>query len=109
MTAFIENQNRADVTAAAQLLNYPHFQIGTENLVETPSAELFQAGGVDIKIDSMMAIQAGRFSANLALDLTLGLDAGTQQRQAVINLTIRDDHLGIQAWSLLEPASGKTA
>ncbi len=50
-----------------------------------------------------MAIQTGLHSANVALDLTLIRKAEGQTLNAVLSVTNRNDHLGIQAWSLLDP------
>lgn len=100
---FVTNYNSNRQQAAAELLNYPHFSIGVGELQRHDAAADFQLQARAITIQQMHVVQAGRLSANLALDL--GITDGENDRayQAVMNITDRDGHLGIQAWSLLDP------
>lgn len=106
LESFINHLNNNNRDACAELINYPHYVIGKGELKETPSADAFQLPDNKIHVDSMMALQAGNRSANLALDLSVFNDAGNKNLQAVISVTERDGHLGIQAWSLLDPTEG---
>ena len=94
--------NSGRLSACAEMLNYPHFAIGIGELREHRSREDFGITASTIDIDAMTVIQSGRKSVNMALDVTVN-HATTWQ--TVMNLTLRDDHLGIQAWSLLNPES----
>ena len=100
---FIAHYNNGNLEAAAELLNYPHFRIepGNVNEITTPAA--FKKGADHIQVDALMAIQTGRRSMNLAVELTLDQGGMKTRRQGVINVTERDNHLGIQAISLLDP------
>ena len=52
-----------------------------------------------------MSLQTGKKSINTAMDFTLTESGRTRPMQAILNITERDNHLGIQAWSLLDPAA----
>lgn len=98
--AHVNNGNRP---AAAELLNYPHFAIAVGDVGESKSASDFQLPENGFAIDSMVAVQPGLRSVNVALDVTVNAGSEGRALQAVVNVTERDDHLGIQAWSLLDP------
>lgn len=100
---FILNVNNRNTKACAELLNYPHYNVGVGGLNETTSPADFSLPDSSITIDSLIALQTGNHSMNAGLDVTVTGDTGQHSMQAVINVTIRDDHLGIQAWSLLDP------
>lgn len=100
---FIMHLNARNTAACAELLNYPHFDVGIGKIDATDSAIAFELPATSASIESMMALQTGKRSINLALDLAVIDDSGSRPMQAVINVTQRDDHLGIQAWSLLDP------
>ncbi|HKI73928.1 MAG TPA: hypothetical protein VJ998_04765 [Pseudomonadales bacterium] len=101
--SFVIHFNNANVAAAAELLNYPHYSIGTGSLEQTDSTADYRLPGANMSIDSLMALQTGNRSANVAMDFTLSESGRSRPMQAVLNVTERDDHLGIQAWSLLNP------
>lgn len=86
--------------AASELINYPFFEIKVGALDETSEASGYAAPFSSVTIDSMMSVQSGLRSINVAAELTVD----DNPMQAIINVTLRDDHLGIQAISLLDPA-----
>jgi hypothetical protein len=88
--------------ACASLLNYPHFSVHAGRLETTESAGAFTLPGGPIAIDAMQSLQTGRRSINVGMDVSMG---GSHHYQAVVNITEREGHLGIHAWSLLDPAS----
>ncbi|MEX0942696.1 MAG: hypothetical protein WD002_09140 [Pseudomonadales bacterium] len=102
---FVSNLISGSTTACAELLNYPHFEIGPGELKVTETAAMFTLPSATLVIDSLFALQAGRHSINLALDLNIDSANASGLRQAVVNITERDGHLGIQAWSLLDPTA----
>ncbi len=101
--SFVTHYNNGNVETCAALLNYPHFGVGIGHLDETTDASAFALTDDQIRIDQLMAIQTGLHSANVALDLTLIRKAEGHTLNAVLSVTNRNDHLGIQAWSLLDP------
>lgn len=100
---FINNQNTGNQASAAELLNYPHFNIGVGELNVTEQASDFKLAGVPIKVESMMGLQTGLHSMNIGIELMVQTEEGEHQLQGVVHLNDRDNHLGIQAWSLLTP------
>ena len=80
--------------------DYPHFAIGIGSLDVTHTAADLRLPTSKMHIDAMLALQTGKRSVNVGLDLSL---TGSQTLQAVLNITERGGHLGIQAWSLLDP------
>lgn len=101
--SFVTHFNGGNTAACAELLNYPHFSVGTGTLDTTEAPGSYTLPGAQMTIDSLMALQTGKRSCNVAMDFTLR-DAGrSRPMQAVLNVTERDEHLGIQAWSLLDP------
>lgn len=100
---FCGHVNNRNQPAAAELLNYPHFAITVGGVGESRSPGDFEIPDSSLTIDSMVAVQPGLRSVNVALDVTLNLAEGSRPMQAVVNVTERDHHLGIQAWSLLDP------
>lgn len=103
LDSFINHLNSRNLPACAEMLNYPHFVIGNGDLLQTLTADEFNPEAATINVDSMMALQAGLHSVNLALDLSVSNTSGTRHLQAVVLVTNRDNHLGIQAWSTLDP------
>ena len=103
--AFVNHYNHGNLEACAELLNYPHFRIEPGQLNELTTPAEFKQEVDHITIDSLMAIQTGKKSMNLAVDLTLTQAGNTLIRQDIINVTDRDNHLGIQAISLLDPTA----
>ena len=101
VTDFINQFNNNRHEACAELLNYPHYVIGVGKLTEHLTPEEFSMAAGNITINSLQAIQTGFKSLNIALDLNVNSNA----YQAVMNISERDNHLGIQAWSLLNPDS----
>lgn len=100
---FINRHNESNRDACAELLNYPHLDVGVGEVEVTESAADFRLGNFQITADSMMGVQTGRQAMNVAAELTVNTDGAALPRQAVININNRDGHLGIQAWSLLDP------
>jgi len=100
---FINLTNEGNKAACAELINYPHFEIGEGNLKRSDhERELHLPEGL-VTVNSLYAIQTGVHSMNAALDINIA-GAGTPvQRQAVLNINNRENHLGIQAWSILDP------
>lgn len=90
--------------SCAELLNYPFFEIEVGDIKETTIGGAYVLPAQSVTIESMMAIQTGRISMNVAAELSIDHGNGERLMQAVINLTMRDDHLGIQAMSLVDPA-----
>ncbi len=100
---YINQHNAGSHEAAAELLNYPHFEIGVGALDITESAAEFERASVTYHLENMMSVQTGRHSMNVAVDMTLSGPQGSQLMQGIVNITNRDGHLGIQAWSFLDP------
>lgn len=100
---FINHQNNGNRDACAELLNYPHVAIGVGEVTSTSDAGSFQPVDQTLQVESMMAVQTGQHAINVAVDLSVMTDGQSQPRQAIVNLNDRDDHLGIQAWSVLDP------
>ena len=98
---FINHFNNNNAQACSGLLNYPHYEIGIGQLREHLGADQFTITKGNITIDSLQALQTGKRSLNAGLDITMQEGSGTQTLQAVVNITVRDDHLGIQGWSLM--------
>ncbi|MEX2488945.1 MAG: hypothetical protein WD356_05390 [Pseudomonadales bacterium] len=100
---FVGHFNNKNLKACAELLNYPHYVVGVGELEETQSAETFSLPDGRVMVDSFIALQTGNASMNAALDVTVTNEEGNRALQVVVNVTNRNDHLGIQAWSLLDP------
>lgn len=100
---FVTQFNAGNVPACAELLNYPHFSIGVGRLDIVESPADYTLPGATMSIESLMALQTGKRSLNVAMDFNLRDTGRTRAMQAVLNVTERDEHLGIQAWSLLDP------
>lgn len=101
---FISHFNQGNQAACAELLNYPHFTVGVGSIESHLSAADFKLpGSSEISILSLQSVQAGRLSLNAAVELAVRNDKGERTYQGVMNITNRDNHLGIQAWSLLDP------
>ncbi len=105
---FTHHFNNNNVRACAELLNYPHYSIGVGQITEQLAPDEFKITENKISIESLQALQTGVKSINAGLDITLQKASGTQTYQAVMSVTLRDfgqvkEHLGIQAWSLLNP------
>ncbi|MFT5012699.1 MAG: hypothetical protein ACJAX5_001546 [Patiriisocius sp.] len=101
--SFIHHYNNGNLEACAELLNYPHFRIDPAMVHQTLDPTEFKKGADYITVDSLIAVQTGTKSMNIAVELTLDQAGTTVTRQGVINVTERDNHLGIQAISLLDP------
>ncbi len=101
--SFVANysSNRPDV--CRDLMNFPHFQVEPGQLNETTTSEDFKTSGNRIEINTLMVLQAGNHSINVASDISVTSENQKRDLQAVVNITNRDDHLGIQAWSILDP------
>lgn len=100
---YVNFSNARNEVACAELLNYPHFDVQVGTLSTTGSPDEFKLASGTVTIDALMALQTGHRSMNASMDITLSTSEGTRQLQSVLNLTERDEHLGIQAWSFLDP------
>ncbi|MDH5736726.1 MAG: hypothetical protein OEZ23_00375 [Gammaproteobacteria bacterium] len=103
MDAFVNSVNNQNQEACRELLNYPHCVIhaGSIQMSGTPSE--FRISEAKITVESMMALQSGIHSANLAMDINISDHQGIRSRQVVALITDRNGHLGIQSWSTLDP------
>lgn len=101
--SFVTHFNAGNVAACAELLNYPHFGIGVGTIAASESAADYSLPDAKMAIESLMALQTGKRSINIAMEFSLSEGGRNRAMQAVLNITERDDHLGIQAWSLLDP------
>ena len=100
---FANHFNNDNVEACAELLNYPHYGIGVGQLSEHLEPGQFSITASSMTVDSLVALQTGKQSLNAGLDITMQRGSGSQAFQAVVNITVRNDHLGIQGWSILNP------
>ncbi len=101
--SFAISQANGRTDACAELLNYPHFEIGVGKLTEHASAESYPPSAYRIDLNSMIALQTGKHSINVTLEISVTAEQVTRDLNAVLNITDRDDHLGIQVWSVLDP------
>ena len=100
---FVNQHNTRNQAACAEMLNYPHFTIGIGELAITEEPHDLLLNDTTMKIESLQAIQTGRHSINVAVDLELAGSQSNRRLQGVVHVNDRNNHLGIQAWSLLEP------
>ncbi|MGV0035559.1 MAG: hypothetical protein ACNYPE_11580 [Candidatus Azotimanducaceae bacterium WSBS_2022_MAG_OTU7] len=100
---FIGHYSTGARDACAELLNFPHFSIGTGKLNMTAEPEDFEILQVALITESAVAIQTGLHAMNVAVELSIAGDSINRRTQGVINVNDRDGHLGIQAWSFLYP------
>ena len=103
MNDFVSQYNSQREQPCRELLNYPHFSVGIGELICHHSPEDYTPGENNITISSMETIQAGIRSVNIAAGLEILHDDQIGRYSAVLNVTLKGDHLGIQAWSLLDP------
>ncbi len=95
---------------AAELLNYPHVEIRPGEIVETAAKQNFAFNmsgetAVTMTFDSMVALQTGNKSANVSMDVVRSADGGAEKYSVVALVTHKQDHLGIQAWSIIANTS----
>ena len=100
---FVNHHNARNREACAELLNFPHIAVGVGELSVTGKAIDYKLPDGNLQIESLMAVQTGQRAMNAAIDLSVSNSEGTRLLQGVININNRDHHLGIQAWSLLDP------
>jgi len=100
---FVNQHNAGAQDACAEMLNYPLFIIGTGDLAMAETAGDYTMAEAVLKLDSLQAIQTGRHSMNVAIDLNVTDHEGSRDLQGIVHINDRGDHLGIQAWSLLDP------
>ena len=98
---FVNQHNAGNQPACAEMLNYPHFTIGIGELTIMETADNLQLNDSAIKIESLQAIQSGRHSLNFTIELSE--IKNNRVLQGVVHVNDRENHLGIQAWSLLDP------
>lgn len=101
--SFVSHFNTGNQPACGELLNYPHFSIGVGSIGTSEKAADFSLPDANMTINGLLALQTGNHSCNASMDFTLAEGGRSRAMQAVLNVTERDDHLGIQAWSLLDP------
>lgn len=101
---FVNHHNAGNREACAELLNYPHISVGAGELQVTEKPTDYKLPAGNLRIESLVALQTGQRSMNAGIDLGVSTVEGTRLLQGIININIRDEHLGIQAWSLLDPA-----
>jgi len=101
--AFVQGYNAGNMKSCATLLNYPHVEINPGSVSTLGSASDFSMQGLgQMQIDSLIAIQAGLRSVNLAVETTVTNDDGTVNTyHGVIQVTQKDEHPGISAWSFI--------
>jgi hypothetical protein len=101
--SFIQGFNRGNRESCAELLNYPHFEVSPGAVRETASAAQFALMSLsNLQLDSMVGLQTGHHTTNLALDLSAtDREGGARRFECVALVTEREEHLGIQAWSLI--------
>jgi len=100
---YVNQHNAGSAEAAAEMLNYPHIAVDAGILNITNSIADYQAGDYRLQLVSLQAVQTGLHSMNAAVDLQVLANGEATALQGVVNITHRDGHLGIQAWSLLNP------
>lgn len=106
---FVTHHGSGSTAACAELLNYPHFDIGIGELNETKQPSEFRLTDVAMSIESLQALQTGLYSMNIGIELNISNGTETQLLQGIIHVNNRkpaedrEPHLGIQAWSILNP------
>jgi len=101
--AFVQGYNNSNMRSCATLLHYPHVEIQPGQIMRLRDAASFslESQGT-MQIDSLIAIQSGNLAINLAVESTVTDDTGTSHAyQAVIQGTQKNDHPGINAWSII--------
>ncbi|MBT4494393.1 MAG: hypothetical protein HOC70_14215 [Gammaproteobacteria bacterium] len=100
---FANQHNAGKDDVCAEMLNYPHFVIGAGDLAMAEVPEDFTVGDFSMRLDSLQALQTGQHSINAAVEITVSDSDGSRGLQGVVHINNRDGHLGIQAWSFLDP------
>lgn len=100
----VNHHNARNREAFAELLNFPHIDVGIGDLSITDKPIDYKLPEGSLNIESLVALQTGQRSMNAGIDVSVSTPEGTTLMQGVININERDQHLGIQAWSLLNPA-----
>lgn len=100
---FVNQHNAGNREVCAEMLNYPHIVVEPGTLALTHGPADFKPGDYQMNIESLQALQTGLHSMNAGIELTLTTDENRVSYQGVVNLTVREHHLGIQAWSFLNP------
>jgi len=103
LDTFIHNWNQGNHEACAEMLNYPHYRVGIGALETINEASEMPPPAGKISLNQSLALQTGKRGINIAADVTFSTDDGSSPYQLVMQMTDRDDHLGIQAWSILNP------
>lgn len=102
--AYVEAYNQHEARVCAARMNYPTLQINPGRVNQWDSVEDFSKSLADdqwqlITAHEARAVQGGPNSVNVALDVLL---EDGQRQQALFSVTLRDDHWGIQARSIIE-------
>ena len=102
--AFVQGYNAGNMKSCATLLNYPHVEINPGIVTSLETASDFSMQGLgQMQLDSLIAIQTGNRSVNLAIETTLTNDDGMADTyQGIIQVTQSDERPGINAWSFIE-------
>lgn len=100
---FVNHANNRNTGACAELLNYPHFSVNPGKLDITENTGDFELPPFTLQVNSLQALQTGLRSINAAVEMIATTPTGQRRLEGVIHINNRDNHLGIQAWSLLDP------
>lgn len=108
--AFVQGYNAGNMKSCATLLSYPHVEIHPGNVTLLDSASDFSMQGPGLmQIDSLIAVQAGNRSVNLAIETTVTNDNGIASAyQGIIQVIQSNEHPAISAWSFIEKNSHDT-
>jgi hypothetical protein len=109
--AFVAGYNNGNMKSCATLLNYPHVEINPGMVTRLDDANDFSMQGLgQMQIDSLIAIQAGYRSVNLAIETTVSNDDGmVNTYQGIIQVSQKNDQPGISAWSFIAKNIHETA
>jgi len=100
---FVNRSNEGNREACTGLINFPHFDIRPGSLNRGDNINDISLPAGITSINSLYAVQTGAHSMNAALDINLAAEGLSVQRQIVLSINDRDNHLGIAAWSVLNP------
>lgn len=105
--AFVQGYNNGNMQSCATLLNYPHIEVDPGSIIRLEDTNEFTLqGSGNMQLESLVALQTGHHSVNLSIETIITNDAGTSNRyQGVIQVTLKDAHYGISAWSFIETST----
>jgi hypothetical protein len=101
--AFVQGFNNKNMRSCATLLHYPHVDIRPGQIIHlTDSASFSLESRGTMQIDSLIAVQSGNLAVNLAVESTVVDNTGIPKTyQGMIQVTQKNDHPGINAWSVI--------